>query len=45
VLDTVDETMDWRRCGTAGWGLGGGFDFSTAFWMVIIISMVESRAS
>jgi len=37
--------MDWRRCGTGCWTSGNGFDFSTAFWMDIIISMVESRAS
>ena len=44
VLETVDETTDWRRC-TAGWTLDGGFDLSTACWMVIIISMVDSSAS
>ena len=45
VLETVDETMEERLCGTGGWASEGGFAFSIAFWMVIIISMVESRAS
>jgi len=44
VLETV-ETMEERRCGAGGWASDGGFDFSIAFWMVIIISMVDSRAS
>lgn len=45
MLEMVDEMMDWRRCGTDGWLAGGGFELSIAFWIVIIISMVDNRAS